>query len=126
MNHENTIKQHPAGNGKEAEERTLKIAALNDYFRKHFIGGKVVLTSGVSGLDEETYGKVLNSVKDFSCFTEDNDPYGEHDFGSFKIDGEWYYWKIDYYDSAFEMHSPDKSDPEVTRRVLIIMLADEY
>jgi hypothetical protein len=29
-----------------------------------------------------------------------NDPYGEHDFGSFELAGEKFFWKIDYYDFA--------------------------
>jgi hypothetical protein len=126
MNNTNNSIQHPEGNGNQANEWIRKISALNDFFRKNFIGGKVVLTSGVSRLDEETCNKVLNSVKDFNSFTKDNDPYGEHDFGIVVVKGVGYYWKIDYYDSAFEMHSPDESDPEVTQRVLTIMRKDEY
>ncbi|MFZ2108608.1 MAG: DUF3768 domain-containing protein [Roseiarcus sp.] len=34
--------------------------------------------------------------------------------------------KIDYYDRATEMGSPDPADPAATTRVLTIMLADEY
>jgi hypothetical protein len=59
-------------------------------------------------------------------FTPDNDPYGEHDFGSFSYAAETIFWKFDYYDLDLQMHSPDPSDPTVTTRVLIIMLADEY
>ncbi|MEQ8826157.1 MAG: DUF3768 domain-containing protein, partial [Parvibaculum sp.] len=62
----------------------------------------------------------------FDDFTPDNDPHGEHDFGSVRIDENAIFWKIDYYDRSMEAGSPDPADPEVTTRVLTIMLADEY
>jgi hypothetical protein len=62
----------------------------------------------------------------FDAFTEGDDPYGEHDFGAFDLDGTRYFWKIDYYDHDLEHGSDDPSDPEKTRRVLTIMRADKY
>jgi hypothetical protein len=32
----------------------------------------------------------------FDTFTNDNDPHRERDFGSFDLDGEKLFWKIDY------------------------------
>ena len=40
--------------------------------------------------------------------------------------GEDHFWKIDYYDHALENGSENPADPEITRRVLTIMRADEY
>jgi len=36
----------------------------------------------------------------FDSFTPDNDPYGEHDFGTIDWQEEKIFWKIDYYDQA--------------------------
>ena len=83
-----------------------------------------MITQGVQALDDVP--SVLDQVRRFDTFTLDNDPYGEHDFGSFRYAGETVFWKLDYYDVDSAMHSPDPSDPTVTTRVLTIMLADEY
>ena len=45
---------------------------------------------------------------------------------AFDTDGERIFFKIDYYDSTLTVHSPDPSDPAVTKRVITIMLAAEY
>ncbi|MEL7381640.1 MAG: DUF3768 domain-containing protein [Pseudomonadota bacterium] len=65
-------------------------------------------------------------VQGFDTFTEENDPYGTHEFGSFEFQGETCFWKIDLYDSELRYGSPDPTDLSQTRRVLKIMLASEY
>jgi hypothetical protein len=102
------------------------IAQLNDKLRTSFQGGQVLMTQGVSNLPPELYGQVIERVKTFNEFTPDNDPYGEHDMGMFKLEGKSFMWKIDYYDENMEYASPDPSDPSVTKRVLTIMLSSEY
>ena len=67
---------------------------------------------------------VIEEVRQFRDFSEDNDPYGERDFGSFAWGCETIYWKIDYYDQALKGWC-DPLSPDC-RRVLTIMLAEEY
>jgi hypothetical protein len=102
------------------------ICGLNDKFRRSLLGGKVVMTCGVAGFDPTRIAVLLNRVRRFDAFTPDNDPHGEHDFGAFDDSGERFFWKIDCYDSEMEFGSPDPADPNVTARVLTLMLADEY
>jgi len=100
---------------------------LNDNFRSTFVGGQVVMTQGVNALPIDTKARVLLAVQSFSNFTKDNDPHGEHDFGSIEIEGETYFFKVDYYDALdMQFGSENPADPEQTTRVLTIMRADEY
>lgn len=101
-----------------------RIAALNDAARTSFIGCRVVITKGISAMDD--LDGLYAKVRAFSDFTDSNDPYGEHDFGAVEHEGKTVFWKFDYFDADLLMHSPDPSDPAVTARVLTIMLAEEY
>ena len=103
-----------------------KIRQLNDAFRKSFSGGRVVLTCGIASLPLVQQNEVINKVKNFNDFTEDNDPYGEHDFGCFDYRGKQIFWKIDLYDLNYEFYSPQPDDETQTNRVLTIMFAEEY
>ena len=100
-----------------------KIALLNDAFRKTLSGGQVFLTAGVHELPDMVKAAAIQRVATFDAFTEDNDPYGEHDFGSFDLWGRRFFWKIDLYE---EPGVKDKSGEPVVTRVLTIMLASEY
>ena len=77
-------------------------------------------------LSNEAVDRILNLVKSFDDFSERNDPFGEHDFGAIEYEGHIVFWKFDYYHLDLMNHSPDPSDPHVTRRALTIMLGDEY
>lgn len=103
---------------------TQRIRELNDQARQTFTGCRVLVTPGVLALDRTP--DILALVQGFDGFTPDNDPYGEHDFGSFRFRGETIFWKFDYYDLDLSMHSPDAADPTVTARVLTVMLGSEY
>jgi hypothetical protein len=99
------------------------IRRLNDNFRRTLVGGQMFMTAGVNALPVDTKARVLLAVQSFSDFTKDNDPHHEHDFGSFEIEGETYFFKIDLYEE------PDVKNPNgepVVSRVLTIMLAEEY
>ena len=105
---------------------TDKIRELNDQFRTSFVGGEILVTSGVQALGAQAVQVILAAVRKFSEFSEDNDPYGEHDFGAIEHEGQRVFWKIDCYDLAMEYGSPDAADPSVTRRILTVMRAAEY
>ena len=89
--------------------RKHRIRELNDELRQQHRGGMVVVTAGVQALGAELILQTDDAVARFYGF--DDDPYGEHDFGSVEVSGHTI---------------SDPADPAVTRRVLTIMLAEEY
>ena len=110
---------------KQTRERTRD---LNDAFRKSLDPnlGKLVMTSGVSSLLSDVRAMAIRQLETFDAFGSNNDPHGEHDFGSFELAGEKFFFKIDYYDRSLEFGSDDPADPAKTTRVLTLMLAEEY
>ena len=109
----------------EASRSTI-IRCLNDAFRLTFAGGQVMLTQGILALAGEAQRQILDRVKSFDAFAPDNDPYDEHDFGSFEHEGERIAFKIDYYDRSLTYGSENPADASITRRVMTIMLLDEW
>jgi Protein of unknown function (DUF3768) len=106
--------------------KTKAIRALNDELRQNFTTGTAVMTVGVAALGVETVVRIVKTIGVYDDFCHRNDPYEEHDFGSFDVDDHTIFFKIDYYDKSHSYHSPDPANPSVTERVITIMLAEEY
>jgi len=104
-----------------------RIRELNDAFRMKAEGkGSIMVTPGVQALGEQAMKDVMLAVKEFSDFSKDNDPWGEHDFGSLEMVGQKIFWKLDYYDLTLTAGSENPANEAMTHRVLTIMLASEY
>ncbi len=100
------------------------IAKKNDLLRTTFLTGKVVLSLSVrESVDRE---QVITAVREFDDFTEDNDPYGEHDCGMVCVNEDNYIFKIDYYNKDYSMGVDPYDVDVVVRRVLTIMHSSEY
>ena len=109
-------------------DKTAQIAALNDQFRSGINPrlGQAFMTPGISSLSLLDQFMIAEKVRTFAAFSEDNDPYAEHDFGAFEHGDNKVFWKIDYYDKTLTAGSRDPADAAITTRVLTIMLASEY
>jgi len=103
-----------------------RIRALNDRARQSFTGCRVAIAAGIAALGHDAVYAVFDLVKAYDDFTPDNDPYGEHDFGSLHWGEHQIFWKFDYFDLDLNMQSPDLADETVIARVLTVMLAEEY
>jgi hypothetical protein len=124
---------------KEEADYKEKVRAQNDNVRRNILSSlpmrvqanaqcEVYLTTALAEMcrRKANMGDLLKLVKDFDDFNEGNDPWSEHDFGTFEFAGTQVLFKFDYYDLNLEGHSPDASDPAVTKRVLTIMLSADY
>lgn len=111
---------------KQEQQRRTRIRELNDHLRRNAHGGVWRVTAGIASLPPDTARQVLKAVASFSDFTDDNDPWGEHDCAVIEVAGQRIIWKIDYYDRSQTYLSRDPANPKVTLRVLTVMLAHEY
>ena len=102
------------------------IATLNDNFRRSFINGEVLLSAGIDAMSSEDKANIISMVQNFNDFTPSNDVYGEHDFLSIDYKGNKIFAKIDYYDLNYEFMSENPANPDITNRVLTILLSCEY
>ena len=100
--------------------KVMDVASKNDAFRRS--GVEVTMTVGAQNLPDPE--GLLAAVRDDNSFTENNDPYGEHDFGRLDWHGSKVYWKIDYYDRELRAWADPASKD--CQRILTVMLAEEY
>lgn len=127
----------------QTPEQTEIIRRLNDAAR--IIPGVTTLaniTVGFQALSDADRSYALALIARFSKFDDNNDPYGEHDFGAIYClrSGGWtqdrpdddeviavtVFWKIDYYEPSLTFGSEAPWDEQQTKRVLTIMLSSEY
>jgi hypothetical protein len=110
----------------DTKERVAEIRRLNTEFKSTFRGGQVVLTASVAALPSADKAAGLQAVADFKAFSEENDPHGEADYGSFDLLGREWWFKIDYLDLKMENCSIDPADPTKTKRVMTVGLAMDW
>jgi hypothetical protein len=106
--------------------KTEAIRTLNDELRQNLSAGTAMMTAGVAALGAEAVARIVKTIAVYDDFCHANDPYEEHDFGSFEVDGHTIFFKLDYFDKGLTYHSPDPADTSATERVISIMLAGEY
>jgi Protein of unknown function (DUF3768) len=111
-----------------AEPAVATIAWLNDKFRSTVEGGEVLMTAAVNALPVDVRAAAIAALRASTVFTMGSDPYPyqEHDFDSFALVSETFFWKIDYYDESCTYGSNDPCDPDKTTRALTLMLAQDY
>ena len=116
----------PKARTKPVNSQTARIRDLNDAFRTDLAEGKCIVSAGVSELGIPFATAAAAAARAYQDFTPDSDPDGEHDFGAFTMEEQRLIWRIDYYDPTLRYGSRDPSNPAQTKRVLTVMLEEEY
>ena len=117
----------------QLSQHTAKIRELNDALRTTrdpiawlMMNGSLVITRSLDNKGNDFIDHAVSVMRSFSDFNEDNDPWGEHDCALMEVDGETVIWKFDYYSPDMLVGSEAPWDASVTRRVLTLMLAQDY
>src|SRR5260370_26829150 len=83
-----------------------QIRGLNDAFRTQplilgpaLAANQLVITSGVAALGRDFIDRAVSAARRYRNFGPDNDPYGEHDFGIFELDGASLNFKTNYFNN---------------------------
>lgn len=87
-----------------------------------------MMTAALAAQSPEFKTEAFRKTFEFTAFNEDNDPHGEHDYGSFDVQGQKVMFKIDYYEkgSEFMFGAETPWDESKTDRVLTLMMASDY
>jgi len=110
----------------EDSTRRATIARLNDHFRFTGEDGWVFLSARVAAQVCPVREAIVHAVRHFETFTPDNDPHGEHDYGVLTVQEVRIVWEITYYQCNLGDPDSDPANPATTKRVMAIMLAEEY
>ena len=102
-------------NSKNAAEQAQRSDSLRAMIPLIAMPNTLVFTRGVAAMPPDDVAEIMEMVKSFDDFNEDNDPWGEHDFGKFEFNGQPIFWKVDDYQGTdgFDL-------------VLTVMLSSEY
>ncbi len=96
------------------KECARKTANANDLLRTTCTGAELEISNGVAALPPKLIAEALFTMRTFSEFDMQNDPYQIHDFGSFDIDGQTFLFQV----------QSRRGDGE--RGLCKLMLAGEY
>ena len=107
------------------EEREAVIRALNDTFRKTFDGSQIHCSPGILDLPFETQERIVQRIRRYRNFSSRTDPEKLHNRGRMEVGQMVIHWEIHCFNLDLSDHSPDPANPIVSRRYLLVMLAEE-
>lgn len=110
----------------EQEEWSRAVRALNDAFRISFTSTELYTSPQILDLDIDTQSEILDRVRNYRTFNEENDPDGFHQWGRFLVNDEPYVWEIFCLTPDGKHLSKNPLDLDFTRRHMMVMCENEY
>jgi len=142
MNRKRRLEMAACASQTEQSNPTERVSALNALARLgKLANARYVFTANLlATLTEDVLDPVAKRIATAAAqqrlitaireadFTPDNDPYGEHDFGSFMLNETKVLWKIDVYenDGSFSYGAEHPEDPVTSFRLVTFMLPQDY
>ena len=114
-----------AAGRQEDHANLLRIQALNDRLRIEGLGGEINCSEGILALSTDDIITIGDAIVEFNDFGSVSETIDDHGFGILVAASRVVVFQILYMDREGNRQSVDPSDPKITRRMMIIMLADE-
>lgn len=119
------LKAPSSASTQSQEEWSRVIRALNDAFRLSFTSTELFCSPGILKLDIEDQGAILQRVRDYRNFNEQNDPYMLHQRGEFSHEDHYVCWEIYCANLEGDDDSPNPANLDLTQRHMMIFIGDE-
>lgn len=100
--------------------RTRIIRRKNDAYRKDLVNARVLVSRYVRNLAEHNLRTLLLAVRDYRDFAPIYDPFREHDRGGINLNGQLYFWQIDYHHPDQQIGEADPTDDKTCRTITVI------
>lgn len=116
----------PINQDDDYEAWARAVRSLNDAFRISFTSTELYCSPGVIKLDHRDQSIILDRVRRYRGFAEDNDPDMTHKYGFIEYEDLQLVWEIIYLDNDGNHESTDPLSLNLTRRYMMVMLKNEW
>jgi hypothetical protein len=105
--------------------RAQCIQTIDDHLRKNPTADVAIMTPGIAALGREATDRIIKTITTFDDFCCANDPYEDHDAGSFEAEGRTISFKIDHFERPPVSPSLEPTQQTDRVRIITVMLAEE-
>jgi hypothetical protein len=107
------------------EVSSVAVRQFNDQCRKTFSACTILVAPIVEGLPDDEKATLIEAVRTFEQFNDEDDPHHEHQFDRIELFGKSWCWLFLYYDDMLRLCSKCPPAAKKTDRILLIMDMEE-